>query len=77
MRGGGIPFPGLRTVKILNPPLIQDWIVPRGPERRSEQIMTMVSDIEIVILVGVWFALNLSLIQDWMATKSRDPGIDR
>jgi hypothetical protein len=40
-------------------------------------MMTLQSDIEIVILVGVWFALNLSLIQDWMATKSRDPGIDR
>jgi hypothetical protein len=50
---------------------------PKEPEERSELIMTMVSDIEIVILVGAWFALNLSLIQDWIATKSRDLGVDR
>jgi hypothetical protein len=40
-------------------------------------MMTMVNDIEIVILVGVWFALNLSMIRDWIATRSRDTGAAR
>jgi hypothetical protein len=35
-------------------------------------MMTLQSDIEIVILVGVWFALNLSMIRDWMAARSRN-----
>jgi hypothetical protein len=43
----------------------------------SEQMISMVNDIEIAILVGVWFALNLSMIRDWMARRSRDTGADR
>jgi hypothetical protein len=71
MGDGGIPYPGIRTVKTLNHPLIQDWIAQRGQKRKGEQ-MTAINHIEIIILVGIWFALNLSMIRDWIAQRGRD-----
>jgi len=35
------------------------------------------SDIEIVILVMAWSALNHSLIQDWIAQRGRNTKVSR
>ena len=35
------------------------------------------SDIEIVILVMAWSALNHSLIQDWIAQRGRNTKVNR
>jgi hypothetical protein len=31
--------------------------------------MAALNNIEILVLVGAWFALNLSMIRDWMAER--------
>jgi hypothetical protein len=34
--------------------------------------METVNAIEIAILVGIWFALNLSMVRDWIAQRGLD-----
>ncbi len=35
-------------------------------------VMGTVENIQMVILVGVWLALNISLIRDWIARRNTD-----
>jgi len=39
--------------------------------------MATINNIEIVILVGIWIALNLSLIRDWIDQRNKDSGAAR
>jgi len=39
--------------------------------------MATINNIEIVILVGIWIALNLSLIRDWIDQRNKDSGTAR
>lgn len=40
--------------------------------------MAAVNTIEILILVAIWFALNLSMIRDWIAErKGHTRGVSR
>jgi hypothetical protein len=36
-----------------------------------------ISDIEFILLVGAWFALNMSLFRDWMSQRSEKAGVSR
>jgi hypothetical protein len=36
-----------------------------------------INDIEFVLLVGAWVALNLSLMQDWISRMSEKAGVSR
>jgi len=35
-------------------------------------MIASLNDIEIILLVGAWFALNLSLIRDWIAQRGQN-----
>jgi len=40
--------------------------------------MIPLNNIEIVILIAIWFVLNLSLVLDWIAERrERTPGASR
>ena len=40
-------------------------------------MMASLSDIEIIILVMAWSALNHSLIQDWIAQRGKDSKVNK
>ena len=33
--------------------------------------------LELALLLGVWFALNMSMIRDWVSQRSKHSGVDR
>jgi hypothetical protein len=39
--------------------------------------MAALNDIEIILLSGAWFALNLSLIRDWMFRRGQNKEVGR
>jgi hypothetical protein len=75
--GHGRQYQGRRTVKIINHHRIQDWIAQWGQNTQVSRLAA-VNNIEIIILVVIWFALNLSMIRDWIAErKGNTPRVSR